>query len=214
MLNRLIPYLFCCFGLLLPTFASASAYNIEVILFERYSGGGEAWTSHPGSPNFGLAKANLSKSSGGGARLVGGKSLGGIANTLRKKGMKVHAHLRWQQQVPKRNNKSWYRIGTGSVGGIISVSRGHYLHLNTDLLIRHKGSAYRVKMGRRMRSGELHYLDHPKIGIITIAERVRSKANNVETTPIKVDNQPEKPEPSEPKPATENSIPRSTADRS
>lgn len=202
--------------LLIPTLVSASTYNIEVILFERYSGGDQAWSTDFGSPDFGSARANLSASSGGGARLLGGKSLGGIAQALRKKGIKVHAHVRWQQNVPNQQSKSWYQIGNGNVGGLISVSRGHYLHLDTDLLIRHQGNAYRAKLGRRMRSGELHYLDHPKIGIIALAQRAggagaAKPAQTANTTQAKPTPTAEQ---DEPKPATENNIPRATADPS
>ena len=53
------------------------------------------------------------------------------------------------------------------------MTRGRFLHLDTDLLLRAPDSSqtYRVQLSRRMRSDELHYVDHPKLGILIRAER-------------------------------------------
>lgn len=80
-----------------------------------------------------------------------------------------------------------------SLTGTISVSRSRYLHFNSDLIMQHSklhsspanlentqadptgtemdaNSPYiraaQIKLSRKMRSGELHYLDHPMLGII------------------------------------------------
>ena len=65
------------------------------------------------------------------------------------------------------------------------MSRGRYLHLDTDLVLRDAVSAqpYRIRLHRRLRSEELHHLDHPAIGVLVRidpiaipAELVRSAA--------------------------------------
>ena len=69
--------------------------------------------------------------------------------------------------------------------GVVKVGVKRYLHLETDLLLRlpvtpeagddyFMGPAYRsyrMQSKRRMRSGKLHYLDHPVLGVIFKAER-------------------------------------------
>jgi hypothetical protein len=74
--------------------------------------------------------------------------------------------------------------------GLISLKRGHYLHLNIDMGLQERiinstsqsafnddgfysetaempsYSSYRMKQKRRIRSGEIHYFDHPRFGLI------------------------------------------------
>ena len=72
------------------------------------------------------------------------------------------------------------------IDGTIKITLGKYLHLETDLLYRTKPeetndfsifgfkkqnqplSVFRMQESRRMRSGELHYFDHPLFGMIAI----------------------------------------------
>ncbi len=173
-------------ALLLSLFAMAKAeqpkaapYDIEVILFERYGQGlDERWPQEPGEPEMTLAVGNLSSnkaaSLGDASRLARDSlQLGPIAYTLKRKGAHVHTHLGWRQPVYRRNSPNWYRIGSGDLQGLISVTRGRFLHLKTDLLLQRPDSAqtYRIRLHRRMRSNELHYIDHPKVGIVVIAHR-------------------------------------------
>ena len=76
--------------------------------------------------------------------------------------------------------------------GSLKVSIKRYLHVDFDLVLRRLTTvssahmsmegdtlttlsphyqAYRMQMHRRMRSNELHYLDHPQIGVIITAHR-------------------------------------------
>lgn len=70
------------------------------------------------------------------------------------------------------------------IDGTVKLFIGRYLHVHTDLLYRQPGVlreedvenglveesniliAYRVRNYRKMRSAELHYLDHPLLGIL------------------------------------------------
>ncbi len=83
--------------------------------------------------------------------------------------------------------------------GLIKVELGRYLHINFDLkykrdlapvqgvintssLTSYKDiKYYPVKMHRRMRSKEVHYIDHPLIGILVLATRFELPKD--ETTP-------------------------------
>ncbi len=72
--------------------------------------------------------------------------------------------------------------------GSIKISVKRYLHIDIDMVLRRLATppatdegtlttlgphyqAYRMQMHRRMRSKELHYLDHPIMGVLIIARR-------------------------------------------
>lgn len=167
---------------LVPTITLASAYKFEMILFERPGGGsGEFWPLEPGTPDPAQAIGRLGSSGGsGGVNMLpaASKTLGPAAYTLKKKGMIVHRHLAWTQPTRGRNSNSWYWVDSGRLSGLIRLSRGRYLHLDTDLVLRDAASAqpYRIKLHRRMRSDELHYVDHPRLGILIRAKRLQTTA--------------------------------------
>lgn len=59
------------------------------------------------------------------------------------------------------------------VTGQIVLSRSKFLHFSTDLIYRKRSTAgesgfelYRMKEHRKMRSRELHYIDHPMFGML------------------------------------------------
>jgi hypothetical protein len=198
--------------LLIPTLTSADVYNIELILFERHAENQDVWSTSSGEPDFNLAKNHLSRMSAHNTSLLAEKALGKVTDTLYEKGLQIHSHLNWRQHVPDRANKIWYAMGGQRIGGVISISRGRYLHLDADLLLR-DGENHRIQLNRRMRSGELHYLDHPKIGIIVIAEKIDTETD-VSTIPVETENTVPQKMPGELNPAVENSLPRATPDPS
>jgi hypothetical protein len=102
-------------------------------------------------------------------------------------------HLAWRQPVQNRDTAGWLYIEspfhvTGSTGfalpkrleGAIRIGLSRYLHIDLDLLLRNQAPAsantyaiatspyrsYRMQDHRRMRSGELHYIDHPLMGVL------------------------------------------------
>jgi len=183
---------FLSLGILAAQNVIADVYSFEVILFERPGGGsGEHWPGSPGEPDRALATGgNI------GALPRAGRSLGPVAYTLQTKGMKVLKHLAWAQQPRGRNSNTWYWLGGDRLNGLIRVTRGRFLHLETDLVLREAGSArpFRIKLHRRMRSGELHYVDHPKLGILIKAERHRAAAKSDGATgPASGEPKPAKP---------------------
>ena len=177
--RRLLPAVF-----LLATSATAQAavFNFEMVIFERPHGGAnEFWPFDAGEPDLSVAKGRLSSTGAtGGASLLpaSAKALGPSVYTLKKKGMIIHEHLAWRQATGRRNSRSWYSIGGDRLSGLIRMSQGRYLHLDTDLVLRDAVSSqpYRIKLHRRMRSNELHYVDHPRLGILIRARRSRTAA--------------------------------------
>ncbi len=95
-------------------------------------------------------------------------------------------HTAWRQAVSKSRrpillpeNKS--SVSGASVTGTVTVTKGRYLHLNLDLTLStvadtsYIGKDYRfgseatqikLQQSRRMRSSKLHYIDHPRFGVL------------------------------------------------
>lgn len=175
-----------------PVAADEDLYDFEMVVFERPGGGAdEFWPANPGEPDHGAATTRLETLPGG------PKVLGPAAYTLKKKGLVVHEHIAWRQAPPDRNSSRWYWIGSGRLNGLVRVTRGRFLHLETDLVLNDANSStpYRIQLRRRMRSGELHYVDHPKLGILIQAERHQpvSGASGTEEAP---DGEPKPAQPS------------------
>jgi hypothetical protein len=178
-IHKILLVLLC---LVAPAAAQADVYDFEIVVFERPDGGAnEFWEPEPGEPDPSIAIGRLnSAGASGGATLLpaSAKTLGPSVYTLKKKGMIVHDHLAWRQETRGRKSNTWFWIGGGRLSGLIRMSQGRYLHLDTDLILRDAVSSqpYRIKLHRRMRSDELHYVDHPRLGILIRAARYRAAA--------------------------------------
>jgi len=60
-------------------------------------------------------------------------------------------------------------INTTTVNGTIKVRLGRFLHMEARLAYTDEstGQSFRLAQSRKMRSGELHYIDNPRFGILT-----------------------------------------------
>ena len=78
-----------------------------------------------------------------------------------------------------------------NIEGSIKLILGRYLHIHTDLLYKRLKNTYRpnspalhsnifdefrIKSQRRMRSKELHYIDHPLLGILVLVSPIEEPA--------------------------------------
>lgn len=97
-------------------------------------------------------------------------------------------HKAWRQAVSKRRRavllpKNMSSTSGASVSGTVIVTKGRYLHLALDLTLntdpdtayigkdyRFGSPATRIKLQqkRRMRSKVLHYIDHPRFGVLAL----------------------------------------------
>lgn len=118
-------------------------------------------------------------------------------------------HIAWRQPVahPDQATPIYFRLEAKResafeeplprLEGTLKFGIKRYLHLETDLLLRveadETGSgaeygprlrSYRMQEKRRMRSGKLHYLDHPMLGVLTIAKRYEMPAPEAVEPPI------------------------------
>lgn len=114
----------------------------------------------------------------------------------RSNAYRVLFHRAWIQPVPDRDQlrpmliQVGQRIGTGwQIEGFLGVTRGRYLHLDTRLWYtpnpppdaQGQDPGYmELREQRRMRSGELHYLDHPKFGVLARVDPMQPPETLVE----------------------------------
>ncbi|WP_125932055.1 CsiV family protein [Thiosocius teredinicola] len=169
------------FSLFIVLFAAtgatiAASYNIEMVVFERPGGGDNAyWPVNTTEPDQGKAVGNIADLK------AGPQSLEPVAYTLRQKGMVILDHVSWYQDPRGRNSHDWYTVEGTRLNGLVRVTEGRDLHLDTDLVLRDAFSSrtYRVTQHRRLRTGELHYLDHPRLGIIVRAVKIEQSATSV-----------------------------------
>jgi hypothetical protein len=157
---------------------AASKYDVEMVIFERTSraaASNESWPQDPGRPN--TADATHLTSNGTYARLPNSKrSLIDVAKRMRRaSGKPVRlTHMIWRQPaVGKSRATPVYVSGktrTGVLSGTAKVHVKRFLHLDLDLLLQtNNGPApglFRMQANRKMRSGKLHYIDHPVMGVL------------------------------------------------
>jgi hypothetical protein len=156
-------------GLALPALPQASGYTVEIIVFRNGSDEGALADSPDRS---GLSGGDLTATS------VASRKLGGAVSRLNNGGLRVLGHAAWRQ-VPTafpQTNAAWNQrrgvsaaqLGAAGVTGKVILERGTYLHLGVDLLVEDRGKRYRITELRRLNSGEIHYFDHPAIGVLAI----------------------------------------------
>ena len=88
-------------------------------------------------------------------------------------------HGRWMQPVPSRSAGEPLMLAMqaapsrGQLSGTLQVTLGRYLHFDARLWLEQPPQSpaaptpyMQLKQARTMRSGELHYLDHPRMGVL------------------------------------------------
>lgn len=116
------------------------------------------------------------------------RKLTAVAEALRRSSSyRPLAHLHWRQALLEPTAAR--SIDIASLGGArgdranprvkgsLRLSVARYLHLETDLrlveddryiLQDSQAAVYSLRQSRRMRSGELHYIDHPRLGVLAL----------------------------------------------
>ena len=167
-------------------------YDIELVVFARTAasaGASEHWPEEPGAPDLDNARPlsrlmvdpalplaeNAFRILSADQRQLG-RIYRGINNAA---GMEPLMYAAWRQPVMEPEQSIPVYLTTAAEAGELAALEGNitmsvrrYLHLHTDLLLRDVDRQYRMQAHRRMRSGELHYLDHPVLGILVEARPV------------------------------------------
>ena len=159
-------------------------YDVEVIVFRNRSprAGGEQWPWQ----TLDTAGESLNVPVRAGLKTLSGKhhSLDNVAGSLQRSGVyDVLAHTAWRQTAYDRAHAVPYLLNSNKAGyslhGSIKLIRERFLHLDIDLSltpspatpVADTGDAspdpvFHLREKRRLRSGELHYFDHPVYGVI------------------------------------------------
>ncbi len=173
-------------------------FDVEIVLFTRGATGGFEPPADAGAvPDWSRARAlqpgvTVPRSAWGadgssGSRVPyallpdGALALSGAAEALRRApGLSPVIHLGWRQPIDGRSGErplylEWPPArGDARIQGVIALRLSRYLHVDVDFL-RHGppegGAPARFQASRRMRSGELHYLDHPDMGMLIEVRR-------------------------------------------
>ena len=153
-------------------------YDVEIIVFRNLSGqsDGEQW------PLAGMA----SPDSAGRLRPETAQTdlpgsayrMQAIADSLNRSGAyRVLSHRAWRQTARDRAQAAPFPVSSASdaLEGTITLVRERFLHLAVDLVLQ---STYVLDEKRRVRSGELHYFDHPMFGVIAQVNPYKAPATD------------------------------------
>jgi len=163
----ILAVIFC----LIAQVAPAAQYDVEVIVFRNLAtrDDGEQWQTEAAGGGF--ARTPLQQ---GLETLPDSQfALNDVAGALQRSGAyQVLAHRLWRQGAYDRREAVPYLLhtdsasGSNQLDGSITLIRERYLHLAVDLGLGSQGARYRLDETRRIRSGELHYFDSPRLGVI------------------------------------------------
>lgn len=159
-------------GLCLPAHSAwaQSYYDVEIVVFELL--GAEAVPTLPegetGAPSTEIPPPDARFEPLPPERLL----LTPEFHTLRtSKQYRPLLHLGWRQQVlaPRQSvaRPLSEQTPTGAIEGLVRVYSESFLHVDLDLTLHVPGAgSYRLNDSRRVRSGETHYFDHPRFGVL------------------------------------------------
>jgi hypothetical protein len=162
-----------------PAQASASLYNVEVVVF-RMNGPREG---EPGAAPLRSAAGESSADSSAGvaqaARFVGALpaaklQLSGNRQKLAAAGYRILAHTGWTQTASSWGSRSGLpiaRLGVQAAGlsGEFLLERGALLHLGMNLTyVTENGVTHQLSEIRRVRFNEKNYYDHPGLAVIAV----------------------------------------------
>ena len=195
-----------------PAHADVTEYDFELIIFEDTSGryaNSEQWQYELPEPIAETATTDTQSNKNDTDAVLNMSQIKGIglnkyAKTLKaKKRYNVLVHKAWRQtgladdaaiDMPIDSRKT---SGDGNnIHGSIKIVLGRYLHIYTDMIYQQprkdiapiqygQSQQYKefpINFHRRMRSKELHYLDHPIVGILVMAKPVKKQEAPKEDT--------------------------------
>ena len=164
------------------SYAETTYYDIEIIVFEDTTGHyltSERWPASQALISDDIKTKNSRRAT---------KRLGGVASKLKASDRyNVLVHRAWRERGLDANSakatsvKSSASSGS-SIEGSVKIVLGRFLHFYADLNYHRltSGSSngvlpeYKISSHRRMRSQELHYIDHPLVGILVKATPVET----------------------------------------
>ena len=171
--------------------AEAATYMVEILVFAReHADTSEYFPVEPGLPDY----AGVPTLDELGQHMLdpGNGRLGPEKYTLRQsRDYEPVFHGLWRQPAGSRQSPQKVRISSGvdtpdtppMIEGVVGLGRGRYIHLDIDLVMRGpripvspeqfqagetgvRYQRYRLIAERKMGVNRLHYIDHPKMGVL------------------------------------------------
>ncbi len=149
-----------------------TVYEVEVIVFENHLTsleGGELWTrtAPRPAPMFDLAEAVNPTDT---APLDSPLSTA-VSSLQREGSYRVLLHQRWRQSAEEKSASKPVRLQTtdNQLDGGLRFYMSRFLHVDVDLTLKEKDAndrGYRLVEHRRIKTQELNYFDHPKLGVL------------------------------------------------
>lgn len=152
---------------LAPGLGHAATYRVDLIVFADKHGTAEASANVPNLK--GALDRNDPALAAAGIRVLPAESFG-LTGTLAK--LKAGGRYQplmtvaWTQTNPRGERGTSLRLTSPDVpalDGSVTLLLGNYLHVDVDLA--YNGQLLRER--RKMKRDELHYLDSPKLGVLT-----------------------------------------------
>lgn len=143
-----------------------NSYTVEIVVFRN---GGEGSALPAGQDPPAVTGDDV------GITPVTTRKLGPNATRLSRGGMRVLGHAAWSQSPTAFDSDrgvSAARLGFANITGKVVFERGEYLHLGVDLWVEDAGRLYHIKeLRKQVRPDDLHYFDHPAIGVLAVVTR-------------------------------------------
>ena len=176
--------------------ADTPSYKIEVIVFESLALKGwteEYWPANIELPNIENSISVFNKQKPPLFINSSSKTMGSKSYALNKKGYRVLFHQAWTQRAyPNRNSTKVLLEGSNQYGsnmlGTVRLYKTRFAHVNFDLNFDRRIPSkvknefannqnlnennlpshwsFSLKESRKIRPGELHYIDHPLFGVL------------------------------------------------
>lgn len=155
-----------------------SVYDIEVVVFENRLPdleGGESWSAG----NVQNLISDIATAREPDTLVAADDGLSGTVKSLREDGnYRVLFHQRWTQNAEARSATQPIRVqAAGSnLDGVFRFYLSRFLHVDMGLVLsdgegnwkdsEYTGTRYRLSEHRRIKTQEINYFDHPKLGVL------------------------------------------------
>ena len=152
-------------------------YNVELLFFSQHSGSVEQFPSYPGSPDMSAGTKPLGSQRG--FTVIRGGRLAGIRKRLERAAGYTPIHLlAWRQPLPNHTAPKPAKVDIHTpsgkrIVGTVAMGRSKYAVLRVDVMLQESGQAYRIVDEIRMQRNEIHYMDHPKMGILATITKIK-----------------------------------------
>lgn len=176
-MKRILTLIACLFVASTAAAPAPTSYDIEVVVFENrlpQLEGNELWLQDVSATAPDLATAvDITDA------VPTDSSLTNAVSALQRDGSyKVLVHQRWRQSAEEKSAAKAVRLRNpdGQLEGVLRFYMSRFLHVDVDLLLRDQtavvnqsavmGLNYRLTEHRRVKTQEMNYFDHPKLGML------------------------------------------------